>query len=93
MTVGINFGELIAGFLGELSHLNYTVIGDTVNAAQRLQSMAGSNEIFISESVYVQMHKDLDTMENVKEVRKLGAMTLKGKSHQLEVYGIIPEKC
>lgn len=93
MTVGINFGELIAGFLGEQSHLNYTVIGDIVNAAQRLQSMAGGNEIFISESVFVQMHKDLDAMENVKEVRNLGTMTLKGKSHQLKVYGIIPEIC
>lgn len=93
MTVGINFGELIAGFLGQQSHLNYTVIGDTVNSAQRLQSMAGSNEIFISESVFVEMQKDLDAMENVKEVRNLGAMTLKGKSHQLNVYGIIPEIC
>ena len=62
MTVGINFGELIVGFLGDQTHLDYTVIGDTVNAAQRLQSMAGGNEIFISQSVLDMTHKDLNTM-------------------------------
>ena len=93
MTVGINFGELIAGFLGEQNHLDYTVIGDTVNSAQRLQSMAGGNEIFVSESVLAQMHQEIKTMENVKVVRDLGIRALKGKSHQLKVYGIIPEVC
>ncbi|MDD4273878.1 MAG: adenylate/guanylate cyclase domain-containing protein [Desulfobacter postgatei] len=93
MTVGINFGELIVGFIGEQNHLDYTVIGDTVNSAQRLQSMAGGNEIFISESVLERTGKDLNTMENIKSVHDLGTMTLKGKSHQLKVYKIIPEIC
>ncbi|NWH05947.1 adenylate/guanylate cyclase domain-containing protein [Desulfobacter latus] len=93
MTVGINSGEMVVGFLGDQTHLNYTVIGDTVNAAQRLQSMAGSNEIFISARVLDMIHKDLSTMENVKSVHDLGTMTLKGKSRQLKVYRIIPEIC
>jgi len=93
MTVGINSGELIVGFLGEQNHLEYTVIGDTVNAAQRLQSMAGGNEIFISERVLDMTHKNLNTMKNVKSVHDLGTMTLKGKSRQLKVYRIIPEIC
>ncbi|WP_462270241.1 adenylate/guanylate cyclase domain-containing protein [Desulfobacter sp.] len=93
MTVGINSGEMIVGFLGDQTHLDYTVIGDTVNAAQRLQSMAGGNEIFISERVLDMTYKDLNTMENVKSVHDLGTMTLKGKSRQLKVYRIIPEIC
>lgn len=93
MTVGINSGELIVGFLGEQSHLDYTVIGDTVNSAQRLQSMAGGNEIFISDSVLAGTHRDLDTMKNVKSVHDLGTMTLKGKTQQLKVYKIIPKIC
>ncbi|PIE63066.1 MAG: adenylate cyclase [Desulfobacter postgatei] len=93
MTMGINFGELIAGFLGEQNHLDYTVIGDTVNAAQRLQSMAGGNEIFISGQVLDMIPKDLNTMKNIKSVYDLGTMTLKGKSHQLKVHRIVPEIC
>jgi adenylate cyclase len=93
MTVGINSGEMIVGFLGDQTHLDYTVIGDTVNAAQRLQSMADGNEIFISDRVLDMTHKDLNTMENVKSVHDLGTMTLKGKSRQLKVYRIIPEIC
>lgn len=93
MTVGINSGELIAGFIGEQNHLDYTVIGDTVNSAQRLQSMAGGNEIFISENVLERTRKDLNNMENIESVYDLGTLTLKGKSHQLKVYKIIPKIC
>ncbi len=93
MTVGINYGELISGFLGEQNHLDFTVIGDTVNSAQRLQSIAGGNEIFISESVFNHVKDDLKTMENVKDVNRLGTMSLKGKSYQMNVFSIIPNIC
>ena len=47
MSVGINSGDLIAGFLSSENHMNYTVIGDTVNSAQRLQSIATGNQIYL----------------------------------------------
>src|SRR5437763_2211173 len=45
MGIGVNSGTVIAGALGGGGRLEYTVIGDAVNVAQRLQSEAGAGEI------------------------------------------------
>ncbi len=90
MTIGINYGELVAGFMGSEQHLNYTVVGDTVNAAQRIQSLAGSNEIFLSGSVYDHIYNHLDTLENLDNVTRLDDVKLKGKEKMLSLYRLMP---
>ena len=54
VSIGINSGEMISGNIGSanLRRLDYTVIGDTVNVAQRLQSIAKDSQIAITESCY-----------------------------------------
>jgi adenylate cyclase len=54
VAIGINSGEMISGNIGSatLKRLDYTVIGDTVNTAQRLQSVAASGQILINENCY-----------------------------------------
>ncbi len=50
--VGIASGNALAGNIGTSEHMNYTVIGEPVNMAQRLEAIAANGEIIISESTY-----------------------------------------
>jgi len=84
VSIGINSGEMISGNIGSatLRRLDYTVIGDTVNTAQRLQSAAAPGQILINQSSY----------EKVKEsfnCRKVGETSLKHKADQVVVYEVL----
>ena len=84
VSIGINSGEMISGNIGSanLRRLDYTVIGDEVNIAQRLQSVAGPNQVVITESAY----------EKVKEsfqCRKIGEVSLKNKANAISVYEVL----
>jgi adenylate cyclase len=84
VSIGINTGEMTSGNIGSgnLKRLDYTVVGDAVNIAQRLQSIAKDGQILISESSY----------EKVKEsfnCSKIGEMELKHKKHPITVYEVL----
>lgn len=84
VSIGIKSGEMISGNIGSesLKRLDYTVIGDAVNTAARLQDAAQENQIVISEACY----------EKVKEsfrCEKIGDITLKNKSNPLTIYQVL----
>lgn len=84
VSIGINCGEMISGNIGSanLRRLDYTVIGDVVNTAQRLQSAAGEGQIIINENTY----------ELVKEsfnCRQKGEVNLKNKSQVMKIYEVL----
>jgi class 3 adenylate cyclase len=84
LAIGINSGEMISGNIGSASlrRLDYTVIGDAVNIAQRLQSVAKEGQILISESSY----------QKVKEFfncRKVGEVNLKHKTQPVVAYEVV----
>jgi len=84
VSIGINSGEMISGNIGSatLKRLDYTVIGDVVNVAQRLQTIAKEGQIIINESSY----------EKVKEsfnCKKVGDVNLKNKSHPVMIYEVL----
>ncbi len=84
VSIGINSGEMISGNIGSVSlkRLDYTVIGDVVNTAQRLQSAAEPGQIIINESCY----------EKVKEsfnCRKVSVVSLKNKVQPMNIYEVI----
>ncbi|MFW6052377.1 MAG: adenylate/guanylate cyclase domain-containing protein [Desulfosalsimonas sp.] len=51
--IGINTGNAIIGNIGSLNRMDYTVIGDCVNVAARLEEMAAGGEIIIGEQTYL----------------------------------------
>lgn len=84
VSIGINSGEMISGNIGSatLKRLDYTVIGDVVNTAQRLQSAAKENQVVISEAAY----------EKIKEsfsCAKVGEVNLKNKSAPGMIYEVL----
>lgn len=84
VSIGIDSGEMICGNIGsaKLRRLDYTVIGDVVNTAQRLQDKAQAGQILILESSW----------EKVKEsfnCKPVGNGKMKHKSHSHMMYEVL----
>jgi class 3 adenylate cyclase/CheY-like chemotaxis protein len=78
--VGVNTGLVIAGAVGGGGRLEYTVIGDAVNIAERLQSEAEGGEIVASASTI--------TAANGVDAESIGPRYVKGREEPVEVYRI-----
>lgn len=84
VSIGINSGEMISGNIGSatLKRLDYTVIGDAVNLAQRLQTVAQANQIIVSADVYEQAKGSF-------ALNKIGEVSLKNKLKPVEIYEVV----
>lgn len=78
MGIGVNTGVVIAGTVGGAGRLEYTVVGDAVNVAQRLQSAAGPGEVVASAST-VAAAPGLPA-------EPAGAQEVKGRRESVEIY-------
>lgn len=84
VSIGINSGQMISGNIGSaaLRRLDYTVIGDEVNIAQRLQAVAEDKQILITELNY-------QTIKESFSCNKVGEVILKNKSKPTVVYEVL----
>ncbi|HZM49825.1 MAG TPA: adenylate/guanylate cyclase domain-containing protein [Vicinamibacteria bacterium] len=81
--IGINSGKAMAGELGGMNKKEYTVLGDTVNTASRLESsVAKPMQVVVGENTYNATKAHFD-------FRSLGPATLKGKERTVEVYEVL----
>jgi adenylate cyclase len=79
--IGINTGSAIAGNIGSPRRLDYTVVGDAVNTAQRLMSNAVGGQILISESTASKLSRGFD-------LERLPEMKVKGRMEMVQVFSV-----
>lgn len=79
--IGINSGKVIAGNIGSSHRLEYSVLGDTVNVAARLEGMAKPEQILIGEGTY-------EKIKGKFRINEIGTLWLKGKNESIRVFEV-----
>lgn len=83
--IGVNSGVVVSGNLGSDIKMEYTVIGDTVNVASRLNGLAKDGETVVSKGIY-------EKLKNIITVEALPPQKIKGKTEPVETFKVLSIK-
>jgi adenylate cyclase len=79
---GVNTGTAVVGNVGTDEQRSFAAIGDTINVAARLQSVAEPGQVVVSAATSAALSED-------HELRRLGSRELKGKDQRVEAYVVL----
>ncbi len=85
LSIGINTGLVVTGQVGGKEKALYSVIGDTVNVAKRVQEFAGPGDIMVTGSVY-------HLTSYLFDYQEIGTITVKGRKQPVKVYKVLSHK-
>jgi adenylate cyclase len=80
--IGINSGDVVVGNIGSPQHMDYTAIGDEVNVASRIQSIAKGGQILVSRNIY-------ESTTDYFQFRSIGSIKVKGKKRSVELFEVL----
>lgn len=80
--IGMHTGHLVAGNLGSSRRMDYSVIGDTVNIAARLEGVAGAGEVIITE-------KTRELIGDHFKLKELEPVKVKGVEKPLHIFNVL----
>lgn len=82
--VGINTGLVVAGYVGTAERVEFTVLGDAVNVAHRLETLARPNRLVIGPMTAASVADRFN-------IRRLGGLEVKGRSQAVQAHEVLPK--
>jgi adenylate cyclase len=82
--IGINTGMAMAGYIGTQEHVELTVIGDSVNVASRLESLARPDKLLIGPATRAGLSGEFETV-------RIGETSIRGRNEPIQVYQVLTE--